>query len=224
MRNYYRYRSCEACHFRYWREKSISWISLIHSPPDSNTWFPPVSDLRDEAFAPEQRQHADFTMQFCKGKTDYSLRPQHLCLCYVLVQIMWGCGPVVVIGLEYDWTHATRCTCCCGSGSGLAGRWVAFLSLRITNRGRLDHGFGLKKVQISYLKVKVTRKKMTGVKCRVYYRALVHFAHLLWVLSAFTLTEPAEFSALKVPGWRTRNGKKMKNKTMDTTRTKRAPS
>ena len=64
---------------------------------------------------------------------------------------------------------------------------------------------------------------------RVFYRALVHFVHfvhfvhLLWVLSAFTLTEPAEFSALKVPGWRT-NGKKMKCKTMDTTRTKRAPS
>ena len=59
---------------------------------------------------------------------------------------------------------------------------------------------------------------------RVYYRALVHFAHLLWVRSAFTLTEPAEFSAHKVPGWRTRNGEKMKCKTMDTTRTKRAPS
>ena len=41
----------------------------------------------------------------------------------------------------------------------------------------------------------------------VYYRPLVHFAHLLWVYSAFTLTEPAEFSALKVPGLRTRNGK-----------------
>ena len=36
----------------------------------------------------------------------------------------------------------------------------------------------------------------------VYYRPLVHFAHLLWVYSAFTLTEPAEFSALKVPGLR----------------------
>ena len=35
---------------------------------------------------------------------------------------------------------------------------------------------------------------------------LVHFAHLLWVLSAFTLSDPAELSALKVPGWRTRNG------------------
>ena len=35
--------------------------------------------------------------------------------------------------------------------------------------------------------------------------ALVHFAHLLWVLSAFTLTDPAELSALKVPGWRTAN-------------------
>ena len=59
---------------------------------------------------------------------------------------------------------------------------------------------------------------------RVYYRALVHFVHLLWVLSAFTLSDPAELSALKVPGWRTRNGEKMKWKTMDTTRTKRAPS
>ena len=59
---------------------------------------------------------------------------------------------------------------------------------------------------------------------RVYYRALVHFTHLLWVLSAFTLTDPAELSALKVTGWRTRNGKKIKCKTMDTTRTKRAPS
>ena len=59
---------------------------------------------------------------------------------------------------------------------------------------------------------------------RVYYRPLVHFAHLLWVLSAFTLTDPAELSALKVPGWRTRNGKKIKCKTMDTTLTKRAPS
>ena len=56
---------------------------------------------------------------------------------------------------------------------------------------------------------------------RVYYRALVH---LLWVLSAFTLSDPAELSALKVPGWRTRSGKKMKWKTMVTTRTKRAPS
>ena len=62
---------------------------------------------------------------------------------------------------------------------------------------------------------------------RVYYRALVHFVrfvHLLWVLSAFTLPVPAELSALKVPGWRTRNGEKMKWKTMVTTRTKRAPS
>ena len=56
---------------------------------------------------------------------------------------------------------------------------------------------------------------------RVYYRALVHFVHLLWVLSAFTLSDPAELSALKVPGWRTRNGKNMKWKTMVT---KRAPS
>ena len=58
----------------------------------------------------------------------------------------------------------------------------------------------------------------------VYYRALVHFAHFAHLLSAFTLTKPAEFSALKVPGWRTRNGKKKQCKTMDTTRTKRAPS
>ena len=43
-------------------------------------------------------------------------------------------------------------------------------------------------------------------KGRVYYHALVHFAHLLWGFSAFTLTDPAELSALKVPGWRTRNG------------------
>ena len=43
---------------------------------------------------------------------------------------------------------------------------------------------------------------------RVDDRALVHFAHLFWVLSAFTLTDPAELSALKVPGWSTRNGKK----------------
>ena len=40
----------------------------------------------------------------------------------------------------------------------------------------------------------------------------------------FTLSDPAELSALKVPGWRTRSGKKMKWKTMVTTRTKRAPS
>ena len=39
------------------------------------------------------------------------------------------------------------------------------------------------------------------------------------MLRAFTLTEPAEFRALKVPGLRTENGQKM-----DTTRPKRAPS
>ena len=59
---------------------------------------------------------------------------------------------------------------------------------------------------------------------RVYYRALVHFVHLLWVLSVFTLSDPAELSILEVPGWSTRNGEKMKWKTMVTTRTKRAPS
>ena len=59
---------------------------------------------------------------------------------------------------------------------------------------------------------------------RVYYRALVHFVHLLWVLSVFTLSDPAELSTLEVPGWSTRNGEKMKWKTMVTTRTKRAPS
>ena len=58
----------------------------------------------------------------------------------------------------------------------------------------------------------------------VYYRALVHFKHWLSVLRAFTLTEPAEFRALKVPGWRTANGKRMQCKTMDTTHPKRAPS
>ena len=56
---------------------------------------------------------------------------------------------------------------------------------------------------------KVASARIPPAHCgRVYYRALVHFAHLLWVLSAFTLTEPAEFSALKVPGWRTTNGEK----------------
>ena len=44
------------------------------------------------------------------------------------------------------------------------------------------------------------------------------------MLRAFTLTEPAEFSALKVPGWRTANGQKMQCETMDTTGPKRAPS
>ena len=44
------------------------------------------------------------------------------------------------------------------------------------------------------------------------------------MLRAFTLTEPAEFRALKVPGWRTANGKKMQCETMDTTRPKRVPS
>ena len=64
----------------------------------------------------------------------------------------------------------------------------------------------------------------TALRALVHFAHFAHFAHLLWVLSAFTQTEPAEFSALKVPGWRTRNGEKMKCKTMDTTRTKRAPS
>ena len=58
----------------------------------------------------------------------------------------------------------------------------------------------------------------------VYYRTLEHFEHWLSVLRAFTLTEPAEFSALKVPGWRTANGQKMQCETMDTTGPKRAPS
>ena len=40
----------------------------------------------------------------------------------------------------------------------------------------------------------------------------------------FTLSDPAELSTLEVPGWSTRNGEKMKWKTMVTTRTKRAPS
>ena len=40
----------------------------------------------------------------------------------------------------------------------------------------------------------------------------------------FTLSDPAELSTLEVPGWSTRNGKKIKWKTMVTTRTKRAPS
>ena len=44
------------------------------------------------------------------------------------------------------------------------------------------------------------------------------------MLRAFTLTEPAEFRALKVPGWRTANAQKMQCETMDTTRPKRAPS
>ena len=46
---------------------------------------------------------------------------------------------------------------------------------------------------------------------------LGHFVHLLWVLS---VSDPAELSILEVH----RNGKKMKWKTMVTTRTKRAPS
>ena len=58
----------------------------------------------------------------------------------------------------------------------------------------------------------------------VYYFALVHFKHWLSVLRAFTLTEPAEFRALKVPGWRTANGQKMQCEIMDTTHSKRAPS
>ena len=66
--------------------------------------------------------------------------------------------------------------------------------------------------------------KLVRVLGRVYYRALVHFVHLLWVLSVFTLSDPAELSTLEVPGWSTRNGEKMKWKTMVTTRTKRAPS
>ena len=40
----------------------------------------------------------------------------------------------------------------------------------------------------------------------------------------FTLSDPAELSTLEVPGWSTRNGEKIKWKTMVTTRTKRAPS
>ena len=55
------------------------------------------------------------------------------------------------------------------------------------------------------------------------YRAFVHFEHWLSVLRALTLTKPAEFRALKVPGWRTANGQKMQCTTMDTTRPKRAP-
>ena len=52
----------------------------------------------------------------------------------------------------------------------------------------------------------------------------MHFEHWLSVLRAFTLTEPAEFRALKVPGLCTENGQKMQCKTMGTTRPKRAPS
>ena len=79
-------------------------------------------------------------------------------------------------------------------------------------------------VQVMWVNQQEPEILLSSVAGRVYYRALVHFAHLLWVLSAFTLSDPAELSALKVPGWHTRNGKLMKWKMRVTTRTKRAPS
>ena len=58
----------------------------------------------------------------------------------------------------------------------------------------------------------------------VSYCVLAHFKHWLSGRRAFTLTKPAEFRALKVPGLRPANSQKMQCETMDTSRPKRAPS